>query len=292
MGKKKNVCWVLGGKGLIGSSFQKLCPDNQIYDFKFLGRQEYTLDTATHPGFEKNDIVIDLIPSSRPLNNATFSKEDYHKIFTTPHLALIEIAKNAEISKYIFISSGGAIYGKTDALKLNEEDPLNPISYYGESKLQLEKAIQSSGLPYVILRPSNVFDPNPRSRKNNGIVGAIINCLYTDSPLNIFGNLEIKKDYISSEDVAQAILQATHYPKSGTFNIGSGVATSIGEIIKSFESATKRKISIQYHSLNPLDVPYFCLDTSQAKSLLKFNCTTIITDWILNSFNPNFKEDN
>src|SRR5690606_9454788 len=81
---------------------------------------------------------------------------------------LINNCKKYNIEKFIFSSTGGAIYDEMALLPFTENSKVNPKSPYGLSKLFAEKYIENSGVNYINLRYSNVYGPRQNAKGEAG----------------------------------------------------------------------------------------------------------------------------
>jgi len=149
-------------------------------------------------------------------------------------LNLIELSKKFNVRKFIFASSGGAIYGEPEKLPCDEAHKIDPLSPYGFSKYCAEWYLRNSGLRYVILRYSNVYGPRQDPKGEAGVISIFIDNIKEGKKCFINGDGEQTRDFVFVEDVARANLLALD--KEGIFNIGTGKEISINEL---FEKISK-----------------------------------------------------
>ena len=140
------------------------------------------------------------------------------------------------IKKFIFSSTGGAIYGDGVRIPTPETEEEKPASPYGISKLALEKYLdffkKEHGLNYVSLRYSNVYGPRQNSKGEAGVVAIFINNLLSGKTPRINGSGEQTRDYVYVQDVARANLLALNGSLSGVFNVGTGIETDVNELYR------------------------------------------------------------
>ena len=225
-------------------------------------------------------MVVDLIPGPTPRQCQGMSSEEYSQKYTAPHEKLLLWLGTIGIKKLVFVSSGGTVYGQLGEKRPSrEEDVLAPISLYGESKVALEKVVGK--IPQgVSLRPSNIFPIDPNYPKPMGVVGAYLKLAREGKPLQVFGDLDITKDYVSDRDVARAILLALRSAHSGVYNIGLGQPIGLGEIISAFERASGHPLEKNFQDVFSNDVTWFCLDTTKARRDLGFEAKDHVLKWI------------
>lgn len=156
------------------------------------------------------------------------------KINILDGLGLLELSRKYGIQKWIYSSTGGALYGEVPKGKAKENTPIHPISPYGTSKYCLEKYLELFGrlyrLKYTILRYANVYGPRQIPKAEGGVVALFIQTMLTQKNPTIFGEGNQKRDFVYVEDVAQANLKALNNRAQGSINIGTGLATSVLEL--------------------------------------------------------------
>lgn len=155
-----------------------------------------------------------------------------------------QCARDFGTQRFIFSSSGGAIYGQVETSPVGEEQPANPMSPYGLSKMVFERyltLLQSySSLVPVILRYANVYGPRQGAQGEAGVVSIFARRLLEDKPCTIFGDGSMTRDYVYVGDVAQANCRALTQGDGGVFNIGSGLQTSTLELYGLLRQITGR----------------------------------------------------
>ncbi|SVA23119.1 uncharacterized protein METZ01_LOCUS75973 [marine metagenome] len=151
-------------------------------------------------------------------------------------LQLLQNAVSLKIDKFVFASTGGAMYGEQTIFPANEEHPCDPLSPYGISKLCAEKYINyfrtQRGLNTTVLRYSNVYGPHQDPHGEAGVVAIFCQRLMEGLPPVICGDGEQTRDFISVGDVAQANIIALDSKCEGTFNVGTGKETSVNFLTK------------------------------------------------------------
>jgi UDP-glucose 4-epimerase len=158
-------------------------------------------------------------------------------------IRLLENCVRCGVSRVVFASTGGAIYGEQREFPASEDHPFHPVSPYGVSKLAGEHYLYfyhvQYGLPYVALRYGNVYGPRQDPHGEAGVVAIFCGNLVAGEASTINGTGEQTRDYVYVEDVAQAnVLALEDDASSGTYNIGTGIETSVNELYESL-----RKIS-------------------------------------------------
>lgn len=156
---------------------------------------------------------------------------------------LLENSVKYGVKRFIFASSGGAIYGEQKDFPAGEEHQQFPLSPYGVSKLAGEKYIhyysKNFGLRYISLRYSNVYGPRQNPEGEAGVVAIFIGRLLKGKEPVINGDGEQTRDYVYVDDVVEANISATRSETEGPFNIGTGIETSVNKILSNLIDITK-----------------------------------------------------
>ncbi len=134
------------------------------------------------------------------------------------------------VSRFIFISSGGAIYGETPEAADERTEP-RPENPYGRHKLEGEAIVAAAALSGVSLRLSNVYGPRQRSDAEGGVASIFTERLAAGLPLRIFGDGGQQRDFVHVADVVSAIMLALDDPSmNGVWNVGTGEPTSVNDL--------------------------------------------------------------
>lgn len=149
-------------------------------------------------------------------------------------LNLLEQCRKHKVKRFIFASTGGAIYGEQDYFPADENHPTRPLSPYGITKLATEKYLQYYrevfGLEHVILRYANVFGPRQNPHGEAGVVAIFTSKLLRGEQPIINGDGKQTRDYVYVGDVVAANLAALMVERSDTFNIGTGIESNVNEL--------------------------------------------------------------
>ena len=219
------------------------------------------------------DTVVQLVSTSSPGMQNLHSIADIRDN-VIPHVAFLQTCVAAGVRRYVFLSSGGTVYGPTNDVPIREDSETNPISSHGLTKLMVEKYIQMhgrvDGLDYVILRLANPFGPGQHYRKAQGLIPAILGRHQEGLPVKVIGDGSARRDYVFIDDVIDAIELAVGEPRAarGIINIGSGEARSVSEILGAIEDILGLRIEREYVDVRKTDVAISQLDIGRASSLL------------------------
>lgn len=189
-------------------------------------------------------------------------------------LNIIENAAKYGVKKFIFASTGGAIYGDAEQIPTSESYYERPLSPYGINKLSIEKSLffykEVKGLDYTILRLSNVYGPRQNSKGEAGVVAIFINKLLEGGQPTISGDGKQTRDYVFVKDVARAFVLAHKKTESKKFNISTGVEIDVNQVFDKIVEKMELKTAREYSKAIPGEQKRSCLDFSLAKKELSW----------------------
>lgn len=188
------------------------------------------------------------------------------EINTIGTLNILNECVKHKVKKVIFSSSGGAIYQDNEELIKTEQSFIQPTSPYGISKYTAEQYINFYkniyGLDSTILRFSNVYGPR-QGGGESGVLSIFINNLLNSKPLTVFGDGEQTRDYVSVYDVVDALVLSQEI--SGTYNVSTGIATSLNDLIKTINQYLPCN-NIIYSDAIAGELKHNCLSNNLLKS--------------------------
>lgn len=165
-------------------------------------------------------------------------------------IQLLEYAKKYKVKKFLFASSGGAVYGQQATHASENANPL-PESPYGVSKLSAEYYVEHyarfHNLPTVTLRYSNVYGPGQKGSDTGGVVAIFIERLLKGRPLDVFGDGEQTRDFIFVKDIAVINEHALFSDMQGIYNISLRQEVTINTLTKLLQKVMKLpRIKVNY----------------------------------------------
>jgi len=149
---------------------------------------------------------------------------------------LIKTLLVTDCKKFIFTSSGGTIFGEPKVIPTSEEDYAGePVSPYGLAKKKLNELIevmlQNTEMSYSILNLSNVYGPRQDPHGEAGVMSIFTGKLLNNETPTIYGDGEQTRDYVYVLDVVDALLKSSESEENLFLNIGTGVETSVNELV-------------------------------------------------------------
>ena len=176
-------------------------------------------------------------------------------------------AARAHGAQVVFSSTGGAIYGECTR-PAREDDPREPASPYGTSKLAAEEYLATWNRLYdsghVVLRFANVYGPRQLAELEGGVVAIFSDRLRAGDKVTIFGDGEQTRDYVYVGDVVAAVLAAIGRD-GGTFNVGTGVETSVVELFETLRSVSGIDATAEHAPPRPGEARRSVVDPSRAE---------------------------
>ncbi len=232
--------------------------------------------------------VVHLASATNPgLSAATPSLEANLNI--APALGLIEQLSAHPHVRLIYVSSGGTVYGDPGDGAASESSPLQALSYYGAGKIAVEVFLrcfhERCGNPLVILRPSNVYGPGQPRYQGFGVVRTMLQHALDNTPMTIWGDGSIVRDFIYIDDLVSAVAGFTgHGAPCGTFNVGAGIGHSLNELAHLIERVTERSLAITHEPTRGIDVGRIVLDCTAIRACCGWIATTPLDDGLANTW--------
>jgi UDP-glucose 4-epimerase len=187
----------------------------------------------------------------------------------------------AHVRRFVMSSTGGALYGEPSTLPSTEQSDIRPLSPYGVSKYCAEQYIayfqRAYGLETVILRYANVYGPRQDPNGEAGVVGIFARRILLGQPCIVFGDGEQTRDFVFVDEVVHANLLAMQGPL-GTFNVGTGIETSLNQLLTAFERIAGRPVAREYAPARPGEVQRIALDASEAGGKMGWHPSVSLED--------------
>lgn len=313
---------ITGGAGYIGShtvkyllerNYNVVVVDNLIY-----GHQEAVLtknfeqvDLSDKQALDKIfkkckiDAVIHFAAFTYVGESVTNPQKYYwNNVVNTLNLLDTMVENNV---KNIVFSSTCATYGNPNYTPMDEEHPQSPINPYGKTKFMMEQIMAdyetAYGLKYIALRYFNAAGADLKGELGEShtpethLIPLILKAIKGEFPqITVFGtdydtpDGTCIRDYIHVEDLADAHMKAVEKlfkdKKSYCINLGTGIGTSVKEIIKAAEEVTGKKVPIAFGERRAGDPAKLYASNQKAKEILNWNPKytnvneTIKTAWI------------
>jgi UDP-glucose 4-epimerase len=305
---------VTGGAGFIGSHVSEQFLDRgwtvDVVDDFSSGKQEnvpsgatlHTLDvrsTAAANLIQKGefDAIVHLAAQidvrksvADPVNDASINV-----IGTLNLLEALRKSPRSKSCRFVFISTGGALYGDFVTPPNEEVFAKDPESPYAISKLSAELYLAYSGrvhgMDVAALRCGNVYGPRQDPHGEAGVVAIFSGRILDGRPLTIFGDGRQTRDYVYVKDVAAAAFQVVMgtLPKqerldSRAFNVGTGVGTSVNELASTLLRVSGETVPIEHAPPRPGEQQHSFLSVAKAAKQLGWKAAVSLENGLAESF--------
>ncbi len=236
-----------GSAGYIGAHLLQIAPKVRTCDLK--DGQDF-VDIKG----DEFDIVIHLAAHA----SVTQSLKDPDECLDNNAFKLIPFLRNNKIGKFVFASTGGAIYGNRHFAMETDASWEGCISPYGQSKYLAERIIQEIHPNYTILRFGNVYGGWDADR----LEAACHRHFMVDNPIVVYGGDQIR-DFVHVDVICRALITAARSSIAGVFNIGSGKETKVMDLAKEF--SLRRDVPIVCEPARPGEIDCISLDIRKAR---------------------------
>lgn len=220
----------------------------------------------------KDALVFDCVDNLNATNSAQKSSSLFLKNCSTK-VELIQLLNTFNIKKYIFLSSGGTVYGDTN--KPHEEtEKYEPTNVYALGKVIQENYlnifnIENNNFNYLIFRLSNPYGGYISKSKKQGIIDIAINKCINNEELEFYGDIKNVRDYIYIEDLAKYMYKlAISNANNSIYNIGSGIGTSTEEVFTIIENLLQKKINLKEIENQTVNIKSNILSMKKTNDLL------------------------
>jgi len=252
---------------------------------------DYSDNTILVEALADIDVVLHLVSATVPGTAALDPVGDVTKNLI-PTIGLLENLRKLRIPRLVYLSSGGAVYGIPEQVPTREDHAQRPTNSYGIVKAAIENYIRMYGanedIATTIIRPSNPYGPRQGHMGIQGVVATFLNRLRQGETLQVWGDGSVVRDYIYITDLADLVVSSILSTQTGVYNAGSGIGTSINEVISTLEEVTGRKAEVDYRPVRTVDVPRSILDIGRAQMSLGWKPQTAFAegvrlhwDWIM-----------
>ena len=138
------------------------------------------------------------------------------------------------VGRFVFASSGGAVYGEQETFPATEAHPTRPLSPYGAAKLAVEHYLhyyhKEHSLDYTALRYANVYGPRQDPHGEAGVVAIFTGKMLDGETPTVNGDGLQTRDYVYVGDVVKANLLALSKDYVGCLNVGTGVEATVNQL--------------------------------------------------------------
>ena len=295
---------VTGGAGFIGSNIADAYIERgwrvTIFDNLSSGdRRNVHPSAAFHQLDIRDAAAADLIRALKPdVISHHAAQMDVRKSVEDPaadadvnvvgSLRILEAAVDAAVKRFVFASTGGAIYGEPVEGAQDESHPTAPLSPYGCAKLAVEHYLHYyrvvHGLSSVALRYANVYGPRQSAHGEAGVVAIFAGRMIDGQPSTINGSGTQTRDFVYIDDVVAANMAASDAGWQGEYNVGTGVETSVNELYASLASIAGSDVPAAHGPAKEGEQLRSVLDGSRLRKLAALPERTSLRDGLATTF--------
>jgi UDP-glucose 4-epimerase len=199
-------------------------------------------------------------------------------------VGVLEAARRAGTPRFVFASTGGAIYGETDRLPTPEDEPPRPKAPYGQAKYAAEGYCELyarlHGMSTISLRYGNVYGPRQDPLGEAGVVAIFCGRLLAGRRPTVYGDGRQTRDYVHVDDVVAANLRAAESQATGPVNVGSGAEASVLDLVDALREigAGADGFDPEFAPPRPGEVQRSCLDPGRAADVLPWAATVGLSE--------------
>ena len=195
---------------------------------------------------------------------------------------LLETGRVNGVRRFVFASTGGAIYGVTDVMPTPENTEARPMAPYGTSKLCAEQYLglyeRLHGMSTVALRFGNVYGPRQDVHGEAGVIAIFCGRLRRGEDLRVFGDGEQTRDYIYVGDLVEAIATAGEGDATGAINLGTEEETSVLRVAELLQVHAGATSPIDFQPARLGEIQRSVLDAGRAREVLGWSAATRIDE--------------
>ena len=201
---------------------------------------------------------------------------------------LLEAARKTGVKRFIAASSA-AVYGDVPVLPIEEDSIPRPASFYGLSKLTMEKymAMYNNiyGLEYVVLRYANVYGERQGDFGEGGVISIFTGKIAAGQKISIFGDGSQTRDFVYVGDVANANFQALTTEKvNAVYNISTQTEVSVETLVEILSKVSGKDVDKAYLAAREGDIYRSMLSNAAAQGNLQWKPQTRLIDGLTKTY--------
>ena len=287
---------LIGGTGFLGSALRERLAGHEIV---IVGRSKDVPVGTNEHYFPASDLerlerecagrrfaaIVDLAYATVPSTSFEDPVRDF-SVNLGSVIRHLELARKLPTDRYLFVSSGGTVYGNAGSGAVSETAANSPRSPYGITKLTCEHYARLyyrlHGVPACIVRPSNIYGPGQVPFRGQGLVATAFGAARIAQPLSIYGDGSQVRDYLFIDDFCAAFADIMQMGEPGeVYNLGSGEGVSVKALLDAVSQIAGRdgkSLQIDWRDARPFDVDCIVLDSSKLRQLTGWQSQTSLGD--------------
>lgn len=283
---------LIGGTGFLGKHLCEALHRNGVEtacisrtpDLAFLAANAPKIRAVDAQSEQANDVlaqaemVVYAAHASKPGDPATLFQTEIRQNMESLNIYL-SMLNEVKLRNFMYISSGGQVYGRHPHNPIGENAETKPVTAYGLGKQLIENFLayyfREKASRLTILRLANPVGRHQLSG-THGLVAAAVRAALNKTGLSIYGEGANLRDYFDADDFADFLTSAAQsggFP-AGIFNIGSGAGRTERDIIRAVETRLDARIPLEFKAARSFDLAYAVVDPSKAVEELGWAPTT------------------
>ena len=232
------------------------------------------------------DCVVHLAADTRVMDSIVDPDNNF-AVNVMGTMNLLRAMRKAGVERIVSASTGGAILGEVPP-PAREDMPPSPASPYGAGKLAVEGYLSafagSYGMRACSLRFSNVYGPH--SFHKGSVVAAFFRAILATRPITVFGDGSQTRDYVFVKDLCRGILSAMEKGATGVYQLGSGIPTTINQLIKHIRAIVepRHQMHVRYEEFRAGELRRTWCDIDKARRVLGYEPRTCLQDGLLETW--------
>ncbi len=302
---------VIGGNGFIGSHvvdslagrghqvtvFDRHRPGPSRFDARGVEtvHGDFMNSADVRAALQGQEVVLHFLSTTDPASAQDDPTIDIRTNITSC-VQLFAACADAGLSRVYFASSGGAIYGDQDRQVFAETDVTLPVSPYAIGKQTIESYLRyfrrTHGLESTSFRISNPYGPRQNPLKRQGVIPIFLRRVAEGAPLTVLGDGSMVRDYLYVADLAEMIAEVvTVGPQHDLYNLGSGVGTTITELVETIRDVTGQDVAVDHVPRPSTFVDHVVLSVARFEAEFSTRATTALADGVRLTWEEMMKHD-
>ena len=243
------------------------------------------------PLVARSRVVVHLASRSTPGSSAGHALTELQGNLH-PTLALLEALQDKPRTNFLYLSSGGSLYGSGSGETATEAAKLEPRSYHGAGKVAAEHFISAWCSQYggaaTILRPSNIYGPGQTERAGFGIIPTGFGKIVRGEVLTVWGDGSAVRDYLYIDDfvaLCETVATTPMLASARVLNAASGIGVSLNDLLAVMEEVAQKNLHRIHDTSRAVDATRVVIDASLAAHHYGWAPTTSLHEGLKQTWN-------
>jgi UDP-glucose 4-epimerase len=280
---------VVGASGFIGARLTAALRASGVDTATYTRTLPFTRDGRLDPRLSRAGIVYFVATTVNPALAETHPERAASDVAVLYHLLEL-VRRTGHGPTVVLTSSGGTVYDTCNPPPYREDAPTSHAAAYARVKLLLEHELLASAdvLQPVVLRLANVYGPDQPTGQGLGVIAHWLQSAAAGRPLRVLGDpYSTTRDFVYVDDTVEALMRVRDRvcrvsapPLPEIINIGSGVPTSLGDLLLTVREVVGGQLAVQREERRSFDRSEVWLDVSRAERHLGWTAAMPLADGI------------